>query len=79
MPDITFSADGIQNLLANLKVNKASVPDHIPPYILKECAYEISPILQTIYTQSLNTGTLPSNWLTANICPVFKKGNHATA
>ena len=29
--------------------------------------------------QSLNTGILPSDWLTANICSVFKKGNCATA
>ena len=29
-------------------------------------------------TQSLNTGELPSDWLKANICPVFKKGNRSS-
>ena len=30
-------------------------------------------ILEVIFKQSLNTGELPSDWLTANIYPVFKK------
>ena len=50
-------------------------PDRISPYILKHCAAEISPILQVIFTQSLNTGKLPSDWQKANICPIFKKDN----
>jgi len=75
MPYITFSVDGIQHLLSCLGVNKASGPDNISPFILKECANEISPVLQVIFTQSLNTGTLPSDWVTANVCPVFKKGS----
>ena len=41
----------------------------------KECADEIAPILQIIFTRSLNTQTLPQDWLTANITPVFKKGD----
>ena len=27
-----------------------------------------------LFTQSLNTGTLPEDWFTANISPVYKKG-----
>ena len=27
--------------------------------------------------QSLNTGTLPNDWLTANITPVYKKGSRS--
>ena len=54
---------------------KSSGPDNIPSWILKECADEIAPILQIIFTQSLNTHTLPQDWLTANITPVFKKGD----
>ena len=53
-------------------------PDNIHPYILKNCANEISPILQVIFTQSLDTGILPSDWLMANVCPVYKKGNRTS-
>ena len=78
MPAISITSNGIKNLLCNLDPNKAMGPDKISPYILKYCAAEISPILQIIFTQSLNTGELPSDWLKANICPVFKKGNRSS-
>ena len=29
------------------------------------------------FTQSLNTGTLAEDWLTANITPVYKKGSRS--
>ena len=35
-------------------------------------------ILQVIFTQSLSTGKLPPDWLTASIFPVFKKGIYST-
>ena len=73
MSNVTFSVDGIQHQLSKLDANKAKSLDNISPYILKHCANEISPVLQVIFTQSLNTGTLPSDWLQANICPVLKK------
>ena len=63
MPGITFSTSGIQCLLNDLDANKACGPDHISPYILKHLTEEISA-----------TGTVPSDWLSANICPVIKKG-----
>ena len=42
-------------------------------YIFKHCASEIPPILQMLFTQSLNTG----DWLTANITSVYKKGSRS--
>ena len=78
MPAISFSTSGIQTLLHNLDPNKAQGPDKIAPFVLKNCAAEIAPILEIIFKQSLNSGVLPSDWLTANVCPVFKKGNHNT-
>ena len=46
-------------------------------YIFKHCAFEIAPILRMLFTRSLNTGTLPEDWLTANITPVYKKGSRS--
>jgi len=74
MPDISFSLNGMQQALCNLQVNKASGPDHIPPYILKNCAEEISLVLKIIFTESFKTGNLPTDWLTAIICPFYKEG-----
>ena len=77
MPNIIFSTSGIQSLLNDLDTNKVCGPDWISPYILKHLAEEISPILQVIFTQSLDTGTLSSDWLSADIRPVLKKGCHS--
>ena len=64
-------------LLENLVPGKAPGPDGLPTYFFKYCASEIAPILQVLYTQSLSTGTLPGDWLTANITPVYKKGSRS--
>jgi len=29
---------------------------------------------QFIFTESFKTGNLPTDWLTANVCPIYKKG-----
>ena len=50
MSDISFSTDEIQQAFCNLYVNEASGPDHIPPYIFKNCA--VSPVLKAIYSLS---------------------------
>ena len=59
----------------DLPVNKAAGPDDITPRLLKESAKEIAPVLASIFQQSLDEGTLPNDWLVANITPLFKKGN----
>ena len=71
MLSISCSAHGI------LVLGKAPGPDGLTTYIFKHCASEIAPILQMLFTQSLNTGTLPEDWLTANITPVYKKGSRS--
>ena len=71
MPEISFNTPGIHKLLLDLDTNKSPGPDSIPAIILKNCADEISPILQVIFTQSMNSGVLPSDWLSANITPIY--------
>ena len=73
MPDISFSTEGIFKLFCELDTNKSPVPDAIPSIVLKQCATQIAPILQVIFTQSMSTGVIPGDWLIANVTPVFKK------
>ena len=75
MSNIIFSTDGIEKLLSKLKPRKACGPDLIPIRVLKETATQIAPILQVIFSQSYVTGTLPQDWLTANIVAIYKKGS----
>ena len=77
--ELVINENGVEKLLSNLKVNKASGPDDLPATVLKELSHEIAPILTVIFTQSLQTGSLPKDWLKANVAPIFKKGNRHLA
>ena len=73
--NLTFSVNGIQKLLQELKHGKAPIPDNKPTWILQTCSAEIAPVLQVIFTQSLQKHVLPKDWLCAYLTPIFKKGD----
>ena len=73
MPEIDLN--GVLKLLANLKPDKAAGPDNIKPVLLKELRSEIAPVFKTIFEKSLETGTLPKDWVSARVSPIFKKGD----
>ena len=72
--NITVSTPGVEKLLEGLNTGKASGPDAIPNSVLKLGAPQLAPILSAIFKQSLETGTLPKDWLKANVSPIYKKG-----
>ena len=74
MPDIKVNKEGVTKLLHKLNPSKASGPDLIPARILKELAVEIAPFLTTIFQESFHTGTVPRDWMIANVTAIFKKG-----
>ena len=73
---IHISEEGIRKVLKELNPNKACGPDGISPRMLKELADEVAPILTLLFRTSMDTGTVPEDWRSANITPVFKKGEH---
>ena len=75
IPALHITTNGIQKLLEGLDTTKSTGPDNIPAFILKSCASILAPILQVIYTQSLSSSSLPSDWLLANVNPLFKTGD----
>ena len=77
MPPIIIRTGGIEKLLRELKPQKAPGPDNIMPRVLKECAGSVAPLFRQIFQKSLCTGELPEDWLTANVCPILKKGNRS--
>ena len=76
LDNIEVSEDGVRKLLRELIPHKACGPDKVHPRVLKELADEVAPILTMIYKSSLKTGLVPSDWRTANVAPIFKKGEH---
>ena len=79
IPNFSVQPEGVLKILKGLNENKASGPDGISTKILKLAAEEVTPALTLIFNTSLSTGIVPPDWLTANISPVFKKGDKSTA
>ena len=71
---LSIAINGVAKQLSLMKTNKGSGPDTIPPWFLKEYATEIAPILTNIFQDSIESGTVPSRWKSANVCGVLKKG-----
>ncbi|XP_065684354.1 uncharacterized protein LOC124808116 [Hydra vulgaris] len=58
-----------------LNKNKSLGCDNISPYVLKHCAEGLSKPLSLIFKKSIHSGELPELWKSANITPLFKKGD----
>ena len=79
MWDIHFKIEDVEKRLKNLKQDKAPGPDGIHPKILKECAVELARPIYRIFRKSLDEGKLPSDWRTAVVSPIWKKGSRTLA
>ena len=77
IPDICFTARGIQTQLESIRPDKACGPDQIPARVLKKTATELAPVLASLFQQSFDIGVLPSDWKYVNITAIFKKGHRA--
>ena len=75
IPDVEISPVGVAKLLPNLNVAKSAGPDSIRPVVLKELSQVISPVVSIIFLTYLDTGTVPSDWKKAQVCPPFKNGD----
>ena len=73
MDEFCISVEGITNLL-KLKPGKTADHDKLKPFLLKELAKVIAPMLQILFERSLQTGKLPADWCHALITPIFIKG-----
>ena len=70
-----ISENGVFMLLYRIDVSKSSGPDKLPRRLLQSLAKEITSVVHFIFTQSLYTGELPTEWTQANVAPIFKKGS----
>ena len=72
---VIFSTQEVYPLLKKLDVHKTYGTDNLSPHILKQCASQLSPSLATLFTLSMKTGKVPSQWKASNVVPIFKKGD----
>ena len=79
MPDITVTKEGVEKLLKKINPSKACGPDMIPARILRDMVEEISQILTTLFQRTIDLGELPEDWKSANVSPIFRKGDRFKA
>ena len=69
----------IEQILKDLNPNKALGPDKISPFVLKECACELTFPLKELIRRTISEGKLPKIWKRANVTPIFKSGSKLDA
>ena len=73
LPDrYIISVDTTCEVLSRVKVNKATGPDTIPAWVLKNYAAILAAPLTAIFNCFLREGTLPNEWKMANVIPLPK-------
>ena len=72
---ISLSPPEVESVLKILKVGKASGPNGLSNYILRELSSEVSSPLCSLFNQSLHSGVIPKCYKEANVSPVPKKGD----
>ena len=69
----------VRSALMSLTQNKACGPDNISARTIIECREELVVPLMKICNLSVTSGVFPTRWKSANIVPIYKKGDKKTA
>ncbi|CAH8637179.1 unnamed protein product [Dicrocoelium dendriticum] len=77
LAEFSITETQVFELLQGINPSKASGPDSIHPKLLHELATELSGPLTCVFSISLDSCSLPSEWKEAIICPIFKGGDSA--
>ena len=69
----------VYEALMSLKTSKASGCDDISPYFLKLCGGPLLTSITNLLSLSITSCSVPQEWKTHKICPIFKGGNSSCA
>lgn len=72
---ISFDIAAVNKALKKLKSTFSIGPDGLCAYFFKNLSDVLILPLQTIFEVSYRTGSIPAIWKTANVVPIFKKGD----
>lgn len=71
----SVSVDSIKKVLKNLPSHSSPGPDGISNILLKEGGLGLLLLIFDFFSLLISIGALPSEWKTAEVVPIFKKGN----
>jgi hypothetical protein len=75
--NINITPEIVLKKLSMLKPDKAPGVDSIFPRVLKELSAQISEPLTEIFKSSVTSSMVPLDWKSANVAPIFKKGQRS--
>ncbi len=77
MPAIKNLSNDVFYALSGINPQNAYGPDGVPPIVLKNCAFVLTPCLVKLFRLCLSTSTFLSCWKYAYVQPVPKKGDRS--
>ena len=78
LSEIRVTPEAIIEKLNKLNKGKVQGPDKVPPKVLMELSRELSVPLNILFNKSLEEGKIPSEWKSANVVAIFKKGTKSS-
>ena len=79
LQDVVINCDVVDTKLSSLREDKTAGVDGRKPRFLKAVSKEICRPLTIIFRKILDKGAVPDDWRTANVSPIFKKGNKGSS
>ena len=73
--DIVITKKDIVKKIKKLNPSSAPGTDNLSAHLLQAAPEPISEALLIIFRKSLDSGEIPSDWKSANITPIYKKGS----
>jgi hypothetical protein len=71
---VNITVRAVKDKIRKLRVDGAAGPDGLGPLVLKKLIDQIAVPLAMVMRTSLKEGSVPEDWRTANVSPIFKKG-----
>ena len=78
MPSFEISLADISDAVVNSKDKISRTPENVPTHFIKRILPAILQPLHFIFNTSLKSNSIPAQWKSALVVPVFKKGNRNT-
>jgi ribonuclease P/MRP protein subunit RPP40 len=69
------SIDAIKRVFRSLPNHSSPGPDGISNILLKEGGHDLLLLVYNLFSLIISLGVLPTEWKTAEVVPIFKKGN----
>ena len=76
--DIQFTQSDVFAILTSLDINKACGFDNFNPKIFRYCTSSLLQIICHLFSTSILSSTIPIDWCTHCIVPVFKSGDKSS-